>query len=977
MTITSTSYACVACLFALTAANGEIPITCPNGETHYEVDVNAIAIKYQATSFITTLKAIGNLSGTFKVAPMVLQQAQDATQVWNELLKGLVLGYNRCAVTNQEYAKFFDLYPKLQAAIQALDAARLASSRAPLTKKSIETSAEAYLTAIKTMADMVSTSLVKAATSATSARVEQQQAHDKIFEMLGEINRKIAPSDATTLDRTVTQTQSAIEQIAAKYGITPDDLNTAITVWQPADTYQYAQKAFYLQDYAKAEQLFSQSLSTLEHAIRRLNVQTAKAALYLGHSRMRLGRFGDAAAAYAKAKEYDSSNVDIRTALGMALMLSGDLKSAAREFQSQVVEARTERDGERLIGSLLAQGMSISIKHPSVARQYLEEANALALKAGDTEQLAGTSVGLASIYMFLGDATHASVAVETAINLLEEHHEYDSYELLCGLAYFIRGSISLGKGSLSGTDFDRALGLLDKSDLSEPGLPLQPLIASLGLFLPTWDLNQINIEVLRRLIALQEKLFTSESPILIISLTGLAQRLLDMGKYLEARGLLDRAKHLIPSGEEYGTLSVFVYRTCAALEVKEKQFLRALTEGRLLLAAVERLTGDADEALVQPLVSLAAAYVANGDVSDSVALVQRAVRIKEKANASHAQAVSLVFRDYGRALEGVGRQKEAYDAYSRSLASSKARGDVDATLYLIANLCYAEGRLDKAEEAAKKALRFQTLYAEETWDAHATYLQHAQILYAEGRLSEALLIWDKHSTFLEGIRNEMPNTYASVQRFRAGTQMIYGDFGSANEILTPVLQFEREHPSAFGRWEYPYDLATHAICESKAGRLDTALKAAREALKVIIDDRTEKYENMAYAASAVSEALFLVKDAPGMRQLYTLSEEWPASEATKTNKMYISARFHRLEGEPVKADESYRELLKVLSKESRFVPDHPTIVPLLLERADIVPEEEAAILARCLRIQERSLPKDCASTRDTRRRIIEGVGIGR
>jgi hypothetical protein len=45
----------------------------------------------------------------------VLQQASAATRQWNEFLKGLVAGYNSCAITNQQYADSLKrIYPRLK-----------------------------------------------------------------------------------------------------------------------------------------------------------------------------------------------------------------------------------------------------------------------------------------------------------------------------------------------------------------------------------------------------------------------------------------------------------------------------------------------------------------------------------------------------------------------------------------------------------------------------------------------------------------------------------------------------------------------------------------------------------------------------------------------------------------------------------------------------------------------------------------------
>jgi hypothetical protein len=55
------------------------------------------------------------LSAHLSVEQKVLQQASAATQQWNEFLKGLVVGYNSCAITDQQYADSLKrIYPRLR-----------------------------------------------------------------------------------------------------------------------------------------------------------------------------------------------------------------------------------------------------------------------------------------------------------------------------------------------------------------------------------------------------------------------------------------------------------------------------------------------------------------------------------------------------------------------------------------------------------------------------------------------------------------------------------------------------------------------------------------------------------------------------------------------------------------------------------------------------------------------------------------------
>jgi tetratricopeptide (TPR) repeat protein len=99
-------------------------ITCPDGE-HIAIDVKQISIQYDASSFAGTLSSLSVLSGRLEVAPKKLQEAAMATQQWDEFLKGLAAGYNRCAITRQQYADGLNrIYPRLKEDADGLEEIR-------------------------------------------------------------------------------------------------------------------------------------------------------------------------------------------------------------------------------------------------------------------------------------------------------------------------------------------------------------------------------------------------------------------------------------------------------------------------------------------------------------------------------------------------------------------------------------------------------------------------------------------------------------------------------------------------------------------------------------------------------------------------------------------------------------------------------------------------------------------------------------
>jgi len=101
---------CCVLVFLLVGASWPIPsfaqkrTTCPDKTQRVQYDLKQLQIQYNASSFAGTLASLGALSAHLSVEQKVLRQASAATQQWNEFLKGLVAGYNSCAITNQQYA---------------------------------------------------------------------------------------------------------------------------------------------------------------------------------------------------------------------------------------------------------------------------------------------------------------------------------------------------------------------------------------------------------------------------------------------------------------------------------------------------------------------------------------------------------------------------------------------------------------------------------------------------------------------------------------------------------------------------------------------------------------------------------------------------------------------------------------------------------------------------------------------------------
>ena len=104
---------------------------CPDGEIRLTLDIKELAIQYEGHTWSGTLSSLSVLGVQLEQTPTQLQEAAAATQQWNEFLKGLAEGYNKCVITQEQYAEGLNrIYPRLQE-----DAADLEKIRELLAKR--------------------------------------------------------------------------------------------------------------------------------------------------------------------------------------------------------------------------------------------------------------------------------------------------------------------------------------------------------------------------------------------------------------------------------------------------------------------------------------------------------------------------------------------------------------------------------------------------------------------------------------------------------------------------------------------------------------------------------------------------------------------------------------------------------------------------------------------------------------------------
>jgi tetratricopeptide (TPR) repeat protein len=151
-------------------------IQCADGE-HIEIDVKRIAIEYDASSFAGTLSSLSVLGARMETRPTKLQEAAAATQQWDVFLKGLAEGYNKCAVSRQQYAEGLQrIYPRLKEDAADLEEIRKAIfSGQKAEAKQLQSLLDSYYTNLRRFAQIGGKEIILERIEALAEQVRKGQ----------------------------------------------------------------------------------------------------------------------------------------------------------------------------------------------------------------------------------------------------------------------------------------------------------------------------------------------------------------------------------------------------------------------------------------------------------------------------------------------------------------------------------------------------------------------------------------------------------------------------------------------------------------------------------------------------------------------------------------------------------------------------------------------------------------------------------
>jgi tetratricopeptide (TPR) repeat protein len=301
------------------AAQKRIP--CQDGE-HIEIDIKQIAIRYDASSFAGTLSSLSVLASRLEVAPKKLQEAAVATQQWNEFLKGLVVGYNTCAVTRQQYADGVNrIYPRLKEDAAGLEEMRkIISDGHKADEKRFQRLLDSFYANLREFAQAGGTEIIlerieaisEQVTKVASGQTQILQKEDAILAKLNELQQKNAQSPPPTPGEVSNEVGDLRKSLLAK----ADEAEAAYKKgYELLDRYRFGEAIPYLQQATAAVPLPDFYL-VLGGAYQELpDLGRAQTALQTGLS-------------LATAESDEKHEASLANQLGQVLLYEGDLNGA-------------------------------------------------------------------------------------------------------------------------------------------------------------------------------------------------------------------------------------------------------------------------------------------------------------------------------------------------------------------------------------------------------------------------------------------------------------------------------------------------------------------------------------------------------------------------------------------------------------------------------------------------------------------------
>ena len=641
---------CSLAVLVSSRAGAQKKITCQDGD-HYLTDIKQIAIQYEGQSLKGTLSSLSILGASLSSEPKKLQEASETTQLWNEFIKALVVGFNSCAITKAQYHEALQqLYPKLKQDAVSLEGIR----------KEIAEGRKADRVRFGRLLDAYFENLRRfVVISGNQIELERIAA-------LVEKTKSATDTISTRLD----ELQERVDRLEK-----PAQVQTEIRkrLVEKADEAESA----YNQGYASFDRFrFDEAASSFRNALRA--VKLPEFYLALGLTYRELQNLSEAeqtlcdGLALSVASEDRKHEGDLSAALGTILFDEGEIDEAVK-FTQQAVSIEREIGGPN---------------SPDLARD-ISNLGQLMRKKGDMEgarRYTQEALTIAERVLDPYDWRLATLENNWAEVLNDRLDAGDAEEAL----RYTRQALATAQVAYGGDSFAVAL------YTSNIGKLLQnKALKERGDFAPALSYAEQASQI-------AERIYGPDHPWTAMFETGVGAILANMENYEGALAKFERAFTI--DQRAYGTDHPSVARDLFGIAnclLKKRDFGRALAYAQRASEINEKIYGSASPNLSDDLKLMGTIQMENGDLDGALMYKRRALDMDEKIHGPDNIEVAHDSYDVGLLLLAQGKLSDAKPYFERALAiEQKVLGPNDNyTMRIKAILARIQQQMQNAHDA--------------------------------------------------------------------------------------------------------------------------------------------------------------------------------------------------------------------------------------------------------------------------------------
>jgi tetratricopeptide (TPR) repeat protein len=846
----------IATVLALSGASmtGQEPVKCPNGEVRLRVELDTVVLTYQAKTFETTLSGLRGLIKTkTSLDHQTVQEAYDATQQWNELLKGLVAGYNSCVISQQQYEDGLNrVYPRLHQDADDLEKIRKALANGEQAdQRHLQRVLRTYFEDIRHFADASNDRIVEAIRIAVERALVAQ---DKQFD---------------EVERVLSQKAKEIEALIA-------------SVPKPADVHTQIEEELAGRS-QEAEQEYNQAYDLLQ----KYQFHEAIPHLRKAIAAVPLPAFGLAlAVALNFVDSPREAEIVIRTSLSRK-RIKPEYEILLNDLLSEILVE--ERD---LAGAEQAarRGLTVAENSLEVSGSLLAMAN---VALGSVLQLEGRYSDAEPIYR------HALDLVENAVgpNEPSESQEYDPalMDAMYGLTEFLvtkgdyKGAEELQRRVLDLTErvmpdspllaaslvsladilrekgnyldarpyYERAL-KIEEAIFGRDHLSVATTLNNLGLLLHTTGDYAAAEEFERQALAIREHALGMDHPLVAVSLNNIAGLLRVRADDVGAEQLYRRALAIHEKTLDNYDIAIDLDNLAQVVSPEEA--------GPLYRRAIdlEEQIGPPDNARLAVFLHNYASFLAeSGDIDQAEQLYRRALAIDEKVLGPDHEDVAGDLRGLANILYFRGKTAETEQMYQRALQiDERALGPnhirVTYDLRHLAELLEAKQDDSGAENLYRRVISIDEKLLPVTGDLSEALRDLARVLEREGRKSEARPLLIRSLDVDEDVTRRLLNS--DEERLGSNDARIALDLTNLANLLLHqgLLDSQKESKN-----EEVVQLCRRAITINETNKRNDVLAAMPMALLAAVLMKQEKYhevEDLARKTLAITQRAASAKD---------------------------------------------------------------------------------------------------------------------